>query len=306
MPQAPNNVLAAIEAPPIQPPTIGLIKALEGTPYLVDGFEAPKGEYDPSPQRFVGGVQYLPEQYQGGVFGALDPCNLQAGGEYMDPPANPGIVAAMPFVVWAGDRCRTIGYPSHDFEGRAQRALIASESKQIAHELWTGRQTQASGWPNPYLASSGAVVVSAGPQTPAAALALLEEAIGELSNGQQAMIHCTRQLGSALSELGNTFRSIDGTIRTYMDTIVVPDAGYPGTSPTGAAAGANQWAYVTLMPTVRRSPIELAPDTIGEATNRATNEVDWRAIRYVTVDFPGGALAAAQIALQMPTGVVAS
>lgn len=306
MPIAPNQALAAVEAPPIQPPTVGLIPSLEGTPYLIDGFEAPADQNDPSPQRYIGGVQYLPEQYEGGVFGALDPCNLQGGAEFMDPPANPGLIASMPFVVWAGDRCRSIGYPAHDFQGRAQRALLATESKQIAHELWTGRQTQLSGWPNPFLASAATQVVTSAAVTPADALSILEEAIAELSNGQQAMIHCTRQMGSALSELGNTFRSIDGTIRTYMDSIICPDAGYPGTGPAGQAAGATQWAYVTLLPTVRRGPIEIIPGSFEEATNRSTNEIDWRAIRYCTADFPDAAVAAAEVSLPMPFGLVAS
>ncbi|MGH9094438.1 MAG: hypothetical protein ACRDXE_04695 [Acidimicrobiales bacterium] len=289
------------------PPDVGLLASLEvyGDTYLVDG-EVEETDGTDIPQRWVGGYRYLPEQYAART-GALDPCALQSATEFMDVPASPGLVEVMPYVVWAGDRCSAIGFPAHDYQGRAQRALEASESFQIAHELWTGKQARASGWPNPYLASAAAIVMTAAPVASATALALLEQGLAETSNGQRAMIHCTREMGSALSELGNTFRSVNGLIITYMGTIICPDAGYPGTGPAGQPnVDGSQWAYATLMPTVRRSPIEILPETFEEATDRSVNEIDWRSLRYATAVFPPGPLVAVQVNLPAPLGVGAS
>lgn len=300
---------AVVAAPPIEPPRVGLIPSLGnvGGPYLdppdsVAEFTqpavrqnrpAPLPGQGPTPagrpgmpggpQRWQAGFRYAPEQtcLAGGVDDPCAPADMVI-------PTNPDVVASIPGLVWAGDRCSSFGWEARDYRGRAQRALIASESKQIAKELWVGTQAQTASWPNRYLASPLSDTLSNGPMTPGDALACLEQALAECSNGQRGMIHCTRQLGARLSELGSTFRaSTPGLILTYMDTIIVPDAGYDGSGPNGQPAVAgSQWAYATLMVTVRRSPIELIPDTFEEALDRTNNTVEFRAERLASASFP--------------------
>jgi hypothetical protein len=301
---APDPTFTPVASPPAQIPAVGLIASLSG-PNLIDdsgdnsapGSEMPDGT--PLTTRWENrwelGYSYLPEQ-QCRAAGVLDPCGVQPK---TVPPAE-AIVSEMPFVVWAGDHCSSFGWQAHDFKGRAQRALLAVESYQIAREFWTGTQAQASAWPNFFLTGPETYTLGGGPQSSAAALALLEQALAETSLGQPGMIHCTRQVASALSELGNTFRSVNGLIVTYMGNIICPDAGYPGTGPGGAAtAGGNQWAYATLMPTVRRSPIVLLPDTWEEVLDRRTNTVDWRAERLAGVTVPPCTAVAVEIALPL-------
>jgi hypothetical protein len=206
-------------------------------------------------------------------------------------------------VCWAGNTCSSFGWEARDFKGRATRALLAGESYQIAHEFWTGTQARASGWPNAYLAEPALnSVITTTPQTPAAALNLLEQAIADTTGGQAGMIHCTRQLGSALSELGNTFHTIDGQTVTYLGTIICMDAGYPGTGPSDHALGGTvQWAYATLMPTVRRSPIDVIPDTLDQALDRATNKITWRAERLAVVTVSPACIVGCPVTLSQPT-----
>lgn len=307
---AANTALAVVEAPPVRPPLVGLIPSLTGTPYLITaetetvpdvapGAPALRAPGSP-PQRWEAGIQYAPEQYCYSA-GADDPCS--AGPRTI--PTLPATVAANSILVWAGDECSTFGWQARDYRGRAIRALEAVTSEQIAHELWTGRLAQTNGWPNPYLASSNAQVLDTGGAVdPGPALALLEHGIALTGNGQQAMIHVTRQLGAALSELGNTYKSLgdSGRIMTYMGNVICPDTGYVGTGPTEALpSGGHAYAYATLMPTVRLGPVDVYPDTYEEATDRAHNTLAWYAQRVAVVDFPPCTLIAVQVNLPTAT-----
>ena len=278
--------MSLVSIPPALPPKVGLIPTVQGTPYLFDDeyIDVIQEGLSQLHQRWETGYAYSPEQTQ--TDGLVDdPCNMAA----MVIPGNPAWVEVQPGIVWAGDHCSTFGWEARDFIGRATRALLASESKHAAREFWTGRQAQASGWPNTYLASTAAEVISATPLTPSLALALLEEGLAQTTNGGPGAIHCTRQCASSFSELGNTFRQMDGTIVTWMGTVIIPDAGYSGTSPNGTPpTSGSQYAYATLMPTVRRSQIviEPAPEDLAAALDRRTNFIEWRAWRAIGVEVP--------------------
>lgn len=287
--------------PKAEPPFVGLIAALSGTQYLIDSpetfppFEQPgleRGEpshsnqpANPTQPRWAGGVRYLPEQVcnEGWV---SDPC----GTTTLVIPANGDVVNFIPFYAGTGDKCSAFGWEAHDFIGRASRALLAVQSKLIATELWKGAQAQASGWPNHYLASDAFADTLSAPNTPlspAQALDVIEQGLADCGNGQRGVIYCTRQFGSFLSGLGNTLRDQNGRIVTYAGTIIIPDAGFDGSGPQGQpAVSGSQWAYATLIPEVRLSPIEVYPDTFEEAVIRGTNDIEWRAQRLASVTFP--------------------
>jgi hypothetical protein len=295
---APDQSLAIVPSPQAAPPVTGLIStlaALGADQYLVDDTGI---VIDGLTNRWEMGYGYNPEQTC--QVGAMDdPCSLT---ENMDPPGNPTNVVEIPGLIWAGDTCSSFGFSARDYRGRAQRALIAGESYIIAREFWTGLRATAAGWPNTFLAEAGTPVVGGGPFSVSAALGVLEQAIADTANGQPGVIHCSRQLGSAFSELGNTFRQVGtGIIQTYLGTVIVADAGYPGTGPGNAAPGAGeQWAYATLIPTVRRSPIEVIPDTFEEATDRALNSISFRAERIAGVTIPPCTLIGVPVSLGLP------
>lgn len=301
-----------VAAPPAQPPMAGLLASL-GSPGgmwldppnaqgafsvlpLNDGVANPAGRAQPEP-RWELGFQYLPEQVcnQGGVG---DPCDMSG---VRALPSQPNLISAQPFYVWTGDKCSAFGWKAHDFVGRATRALLAYESRGIAHELWTGALAQSRNWPNPYLAGAATDVLTASPVTPANALAILEQGIAACGNGQQGMIHVTPQLGSLLSELGNVFITANGVVRTYRGTVIVADAGYDGSSPMGApATDGSQFAYATLMPQVRRGPVEILPDTFENALDETNNSVEWYAQRLAAVTFPDCCNVGVQVNVPLP------
>ena len=312
------QTLSVVDAPQARPPIVGLVATaaqlglliddtIESVDDLVNGNDGdPLTSPSSISQRWVGGYRFLPEQ-QCSVGTTRDACTdtqltVPTLGSSTD------WIVGIPTIVENGDSCSAFGFEAHDYQGRATRALTGSESKQIASEFWTGTVARAESWDNQYLqagydTSSGLVhwLNSGGAVSPGAALALIEEGIASHSNGAPAAIHCTRQMGSALSELGNTFRSVDGLIYTYMGNVIIPDAGYPGTGPSGEAVGATQWIFATGLPVVRRSPIEIYPEFFHEALDRTVNTVTFRALRFMSVSVPPCPLVACSVTLQVPT-----
>lgn len=290
---APFDVVAT---PPLVPPRVGLIAAVAGSPFDIVGdtepimVARPDGTTVTEQARWTNGFHYLPEACDSGF--VIDPCATT--NKTIAP--NPAWVEFDPYGIWAGSRCSAMGWTHADYEGRATRLLAAVESHRIAHELWTGDLAFASGWPNAYLASPEAVVLSSGAMTPSNALACLEQALADCSQGQRGMIHCTPAAGTAFSELGNTIRNVSGQILTFMDTIIVPDAGYTGSGPAGQpAVGGSQWVYATGMVTVRRSSVTVLPDSLEAAVGAARNRVMAQATlrEQNTVEFRAERLAAA-------------
>ena len=122
--------------------------------------------------------------------------------------------------------------------------------------------------------------------------------------GQQGAIHCTPQLGSAWSQLGNTLRTIDGLIMTYRGTIIIADAGYPGQGPNNVAeSNGMQWAYGTLLPEVRVSDPIIMPDSFEEAVNRSINQVQWYAEQLVGVTVNPATLVACEVDLPLALNI---
>jgi hypothetical protein len=319
--------MGVVQSPPLGVPPVGLIASLgpAGGPYLdppdnLDAVDWPpfnpdrpiempgdlpargpvqRGDVDTPPepaQRWEDEVRYLPEQFCG-TGTAQDPC---APGMFDQVQDTPDEVQAKSFEVVAGDTCSSSGWRRHDFVGRATRALLAVESRQIAHELWTGELAASAGWPNTYLASTASDMVTNGAATPASALDCLEAALADCGNGQRGAIHCTPQLGSFWSGIGQTLRNVNGLILTYRGTIIIPDAGYDGSGPGGTpASGGSQWAYATLLPTVRRGEVIVNPGSYDEAIDRRLNTITWYAHRVANVSLPDCCLIAAQVDLPL-------
>lgn len=323
MTTAAQLVLGAVNAPPAKPPVHGLIQTLGqlGPDYLIDGTTETVDDVingsDGNPtartsmvQRWVGGFEYATEQdCTTGV--SSGPCDFATA---LTPPTPPAWVTGIPIMAWAAEQASSFGFEARDYMGRAIRRLIAAESKMIAAELWAGTVAQAEGWTAArsngqpgvqYLASttSNVSVLTAGGASPSDALALLEEGIAQTSNGQQGMIHCTPQIGAYFGELGNTLRNVDGTVQTYRGTLIVADAGYPGTSPAGTGPATTTWAYGTLIPQVRRSPINVYPEQMSGALDRSINQVTYRAERYLAATFPPCTLVAVEVTAPLPAVV---
>jgi hypothetical protein len=204
-------------------------------------------------------------------------------------------VSYVPFAVLVEDHCSAFGWQAHDYLGRAERRLRAVESAAIARELWTGELAAAAGHTNNRRLADATTTENL---TPSAAVSLtrgvaeLEDAIAGCLDGGRAMIHMTRGTAFALAQ-GGGLRREGNLLLTVNDSIVVPDAGYPGTSPAGVTPAAGErWAYATPMVTVRRSTPRIVPDTLAEAIDKDLNTIAYSADLLAAVTFDCCAFAA--------------
>lgn len=276
---------AAVTAPPIAAPRVGLIASARELQRVEESTSSPSDDANPT-ARWENGFAWDPENGCGTV-GVLDPCE-NAGTKTVG--ANPDVRTYDPIGLWAGDACTSRGV--RDREARARRRLIAGQSKALAQELWNGALAIEAGFPNAYLSDLDASnTVTEGAVAEANGLACLEEYLAGCSVSGTGAIHVTPALmthlyaGRLVERFGNVFR-------TANDTLVIADAGYTGEGPGGTPAGETQWAYATDLVYVRLGAIDVFPGTPGEAMGKSgggeyTNTLTYRAERLAAVTFDG-------------------
>lgn len=255
-----------ITAPPATPPVYSLVGALRQLgrirAALPDGWV-----FDPE--------QCPPDR------GGIEELDCEGNTSELLAEDNPGLVAGDSFIVWAADRCSTLGWKARDYVGRAQRQLAAVESYFIAQAFaeGPGYLTQHS------LDDAAATVVSSATGVDVASgLVLLEAALAEAARGQQAMIHVTMGQLDRLAEANMITRDA-GLWRTANGNVVIADAGYSGAGPDGAD---GEWIYATSMIELAMGEPEIIPGTLetaqawAQAMNRAINDVEVRSQRIAT------------------------
>jgi hypothetical protein len=260
--------LQTIQAPPALPPRYSLLTAAA---VLEDG------------ERWQAGVQWSPEQSL-----AVDAVALECEGNAPDLESSSSseIATAHPFVVQGIDSCSTFGWAPRDYEGRARRMLEAQQSRQIAKEFWSGAIATASGNGDTFLADDPIEVTTVASSV-LNAFGVLEAALAGVA-GKRGMIHCTPQaLLHAVAS--NALVQVGPLWLTPFGTIVVADEGYDGSGPTGALAGATQWAYASTLVQVRLSPVDIIPGSLADArayaTDRATNLTVIRTVRLALLQW---------------------
>lgn len=240
------------------------------------------------------GFNYVPEGCGSVLTGHHDPCRES---DEKPIPDNLAVVEAWPFNLVAGDKCSSWELNERDWQGRATRQLLASQSFQVARELWGGAQAQAMAddvptddVPNRWLASEAAdTLTTPGDATsPTDALASLEYALGQCLHGGRGLIHAT--LHAVTYWWGEDLLRREGNqLLTALDTIVIADAGYDGSGPNGEEAqDGSQWAYGTGAVTARLGPVRTVPssaETARQGLDRATNTVEVLAERAAAVGF---------------------
>jgi hypothetical protein len=208
------------------------------------------------------------------------------------PPAQPTKVdnvdpvwrGASPFTVYAGFSCSPVGTP--DLEQLADAALLRTEGWQVERAFWTGQAggqdvvhphlaedsavALANFWPggNQLLLSTAATVVSGG--NPAVAVGNLEQALADCYRAQ-GVIHAPVSALATLAANRLVERQGSRLVTAAGNTVVV-GAGYPGTSPAGAApAAGTTWLYATGRPFIYRGAPRAS--TVPDSLNRAENTV---------------------------------
>lgn len=213
-------------------------------------------------------------------------------GTLPEPPAKAADTAALlraatPFTVYAEFGCSPVGNP--DAAGVASAALDRAEPWQIERAFWTGvaggqqvvyphlAETLTASPPGePDVVLQTAADNLGGPYDMAHGLGLLEGALADCSD-MVGVVHVPRAALETLAAIG-ALKTAGGRLVTAGGNLVAAGAGYPGTSPAGAApAAGTTWIYGTGPVFRFAGPVML--DTPRESIDRATNTIQMRAER---------------------------
>jgi hypothetical protein len=245
-------------------PTQGVVPAAPPTYGLVASAARPNID------RWEGGLAWVPERC--GAQYRLVPLCDQPDDEFT--PDRPGAVYYRPVGLDVADECSTMSGPLD--EARFRRVADAMFPFAVARELWDGAGTKADPYSedgqttNAYLASPAATTVGGSAASAVKALGRLEQAALEASRGQTVMLHVPPVLAWQL--VPNLFR-VGQQLLTSVGNTVVVDAGYPGTGPSGQAAGATVWAYASAPVAVLASSWQFItddPQTVDRSINTRT------------------------------------
>lgn len=269
---------------------------------LVD-MALPPGELDPAQaaltpaggNKWPLGITWRPELC-GGAWGTIDGCvGLADDGSdiiEMIPEVDQDVPEYDPVQIFTREQCpslssRDIGY----YADRVTDALTIATPKLVGLEFWDAPVSRGLGIDNPHLAQAGLaddLTPNAGAVSISSGYAILERFLGSCGFGQLGMIHATRD---AVPEFGVRRPAGTQMLLTWMDTLVVPDPGYPGTGPGNVPAPAGEtWLYATGLVTVRISDIEstangerITPEIMFPRQNR----VEVQASRYIAPTWDG-------------------
>ncbi|MEV0822525.1 hypothetical protein [Nonomuraea rubra] len=198
------------------------------------------------------------------------------------------LVEAGAFTVYGGYLCRTVGRSEADILDRIRQAVRLGEQRAVEQAFWTGDLGNT-----PYLASPDAVVLNPGglpvdaaeALTPQAGIAALESYLRE-NYGGTGVIHMPAGAVPVMARY-NQFCGCDFPLRTWLGTPVAAGGGYViNTGPDGQPAPpGTAWLYATGPVAIRRGEVFINPDTVAQALNRTTNEIEILAEREYVVGF---------------------
>lgn len=201
-----------------------------------------------------------------------------------DPTPHQNCYEVQPFALETPFTCDASGFKILDYAGRARRQADAGTSKGMELELWTATIVPT----NPSL-DNGAVILGGGVAFPLLqGIALLGQALSDCATGGRGMIHApTWVVDMWLGGYPGLFRTDGNRIVTVgRGDVVVAGTGYPGTGEDGLAVATGQsWVYATGPINYRVDDVVVFPDTLKEALNRKTNDIEYRAERMAMVNF---------------------
>lgn len=179
--------------------------------------------------------------------------------------ANGALGEASPFTIYAAYQCSPVGHTIEYAMDRAIERLQNREQARVEQAIWLGDLDNEGFAP---------AAVNAGD-----AASTIAVAIGELENwlgsnyGSTGVIHMTRAAALAgLAALALVTSS--GRLYTALGTPVVAGAGYPGTSPAGAAPASGQtYLYATPALVGYRSEIFPGAEPTSAGLDRSRNDL---------------------------------
>lgn len=191
-----------------------------------------------------------------------------------------------PFPVFQQDTCSAFGFKQGDYEGRARRALAASESKAVEREFSLGAIFPANRHLQDTVNVSATIALNnSTAYSVHASLAALVQAVADYNLGS-GMIHARPYLVSMWSSF-NLLTLVNKKLYTLTGVLVVPGSGYPGGPPDQSvtASATADWAYATAPVQVMRGPVEVFASEADRAAtlDRVNNTVTVSAQRMYAV-----------------------
>lgn len=215
--------------------------------------------------------------------------NCPGGVSFVKTP-EPGPLFRMvdPFTVYGSFDCSVGGRPPQDAFDIARARLLASEYKSVEETFWTGVT------PDGDLVSSLALgdvaagisptVLGTGPLSPVAAIAILENALGDCVPGT-GVIHANYGLAAYLAD-AFLLTEENGVYYSPTGQAIAFGAGYPGSGPDNVPADPGEtWIFGTGQVITWRSDVFMTPDVPKEAIDRAINDITVFAERTWAVGF---------------------
>lgn len=197
----------------------------------------------------------------------------------------PGTYNVRPFAIDTVFECDAKGFQVIDYRGRVERQLAAGTSKAMEFEFSTGTLVPT----NPNLVTGATVLGGGAAFSAKEAFALLGQYLSNTSHGGIGMLHApTLVVDEWLQDFGTgAIKEQGGRLRSMnRGDIIVSGAGYTGQGPGGIVPDVGQaWVYATSPVQYRLGQIFVFPERIGEALDRAKNNIEYRAIRQAAVGF---------------------
>lgn len=170
------------------------------------------------------------------------------------------------FSVYGTFKCSPVGRALEASQDLARQHLIAREEARVELAFWTGDLDNT-----PNLQDSATDIAGAA-HDPVRAIGELESYLGS-NYGSLGVIHMTLE-AALVAYAANALEVRGGQLQTALGTPVVAGAGYPGTSPAGAAPAAGT-SWVMASPAVfgYRSDIFYPSNRQGDLLDREVNDL---------------------------------
>lgn len=178
---------------------------------------------------------------------------------------------ALPFALYGGVVCGSVGYTKDEWNQRALRILELASQHGAEAALWNG-----GGGNTPALNVAGTTDVTGGvAKDLTTAVGLLENWLADNYNGQ-GMLHAKRSVGPLAGKYRQAHIDKDNPVPalvSVLGTRWVFGGGYDGTGPAAVAPAAGKtWIYATGQIGIARGDAR-APASLEAELNRTTNQV---------------------------------
>lgn len=262
-----------VPAPPLSPPRYSLLNTVT----TLSGEAWPPGWEDQ--------ITWEPECIDPEAAAVRDDCDGAGGQEgAVNVPEDRPVISAVRLS--ATDTCSTMGANARDWQGRARRLLAATESAQLARQIWSGDATGADD-PSPALVDAGRIEWIPGSDRAALVenVALLEAEASVRVAGRPWLHMAPRTFHRYLSAAGAAVQVQGGIATTVYGSVLVTDAGYSGNP--GLGTDDEDGLIVATGPMyVRLGDVEVLGDD-ASGFDRTVNTRRVTAQRYATWLFEG-------------------